>query len=68
MLINDGDNVDDSDKDSSEESDNSVRSKLPSRFRPPNRKYLKKNKKNRFGHGQSKRVKSNHQLWLENAS
>ena len=63
----DNDNVDDSDKDSTEESDNNIRSKLPSRFKLP-RKDFEKGKKNRFGHEQLKHVKSNHKRWLENAS
>jgi len=67
-VDDDSDNVDDSDKDSSEESGNSIRSKLPSRFKRPNRKDFEKGKKNRFGHEQSKHVKSNHKRWLENAS
>lgn len=65
-VDDDSDNVDDSGKDSSEESDNSIRSKLPSRFKPPNQKNLVKDKINRFG--QSKHVKLNHKRLLENAS
>ena len=53
--------------DSSEESGNSIRSKLPSRFKPPRKDY-EKGKKNRFGHEQIKHVKSSHKRWFENAS
>ena len=43
--------------DDSDNVDDSIRSKLPSRFKRPNRKAFEKDKKNRFGYGQSKHVK-----------